>query len=570
MRKDLYTNGSVDLPKINKQRSFFDLTHSSHIDMCSGILYPIDQVIEICPGDTFDYSHALNIRMTNPPKTPTSDTLVFDLYWFYVPHRIVWKNFDKFITNQGPSFYVDANYSYPVMDLQNPNLSGTSYPALNNSALDYLGYGLLNLKGSAIGGAANPSYLPLRGYCKIWNEYFRYESLQTEVLIDEDDTPFSYSNFLNPSAQLSTSTASNYYEAALDPALCWSDLITKKCYANVLLPVNRLPGYFSRALPQPLAGSDVKILEDISINNPYVLNSSGQPASNGNLTVYGSDGDISIDSGLEFLGSINGNLGASSSNTIRSLSNAFALNKFLYIDNVYGKRITEWTYGHFEVNVPDSRVQRPEFLAKRRVYININQIIQSSATETSSPQGNAGAWSQTYDKAHDFVKSFVEFGYLFSLGCIRVLNHSFSQGIDKHWAYRSRFDFMLPEFNNVGDQEVKLYEIYPEVISGLSNFDATFGYQERYAHLKMIPSRVAGYMRPQHPQTLAVYTYTDYYASRPYLSAQWMFEPHENVDRTLYINQLTAPAFILDYVADIKSYRTIPYHSIPGGLTGSY
>ena len=143
MRKDLYTNGSVDLPKINKKRSFFDLTHSSHIDMNPGILYPIDQVIEIVPGDTFDYSHRLNIRMSNPPKTPVMDQLVFDIYYFYVPNRIVWNNWDNFITNySGSNYYTNFSGSYPIIQLHNLANGDTK---LFYSVLDFLGYPPVNI-----------------------------------------------------------------------------------------------------------------------------------------------------------------------------------------------------------------------------------------------------------------------------------------------------------------------------------------------------------------------------------------------------------------------------------------
>ena len=563
MRKDLYTNGSVDIPKISRKRSFFDLSHSSHIDMNVGILYPVDQVIMIMPGDTFDYSHRLNIRMTNPPKTPTMDQLVLDLYYFYVPNRIVWDHWDQFITNNSGNFYVNANYTIPTLDVQGASTS-TYFNSLSCSLLDYLGYGGIGTLGAALDSKCNPSALPSRGYYKIWNEYFRYESLQTEILVPTNDTiitPF-----------LTMATTLTYYEAACATNTSYfTTFIAQPLFMNVLAPVNRLPGYFSRSLPQPLAGSDVKILEDIQIGvsgKAVKFNFDDEVVSGSPLKVLSSSASTTMyepvgDAGLV---SISGSLGSSTSNTIRALSNAFALNKFLYIDNLYGKRITEWTYGHFGVNVPDSRVQRPEFLAKKRVYININQIMQSSATDSTSPQGNAGAWSQTFDKGHDFTKSFVEFGYLFTLGCIRVLNHSYSQGIDRHWSYRSRYDFPLLEFSNVGDQEVYGREIYFDSSTPLY----TWGYQERFAEAKMIPSRVAGLMRPQVPGTLAIWTYTDLYTAKPTLSATWIMEPRNNIDRTLFFNQYTAPAFILDYVADIKSYRTLPYHSVPGGLTGSW
>lgn len=568
MRKDLYTNGSVDLPAITKKRSFFDLTHSSHIDMNVGSLYPLDQVIPIMPGDTFDYSHRLNIRMTNPPKNPTMDQLVFDIYWFYVPNRIVWDNFDNFITNKASNYYSDFSFTYPVCDIQNPNLSGSAYPKLEGSVLDYLGFGCLAFKGSSVGGAFNPSALPVRGYYRIWNEYFRYEPLQSEILVGTTDTAIPYTAYMNIN-NLGSSSAQDFYQASADQANVYNDLMNLQCYGYCLAPVNRLPGYFSRSLPQPLAGSDVKILEDVQIGNTsnfikatwYSAPGSSayiETASN-NTTDY-----LESASNGSKLVAFSGKL-SSTDNSIRALANAFALNKFLYIDNIYGKRITEWTYGHFGVNVPDSRVQRPEFLAKRRIYININQIMQSSETTTSSPQGNAGAWSQTFDSAKDFVKSFVEFGYLHTMACIRVLNHSYSQGIDKHWTYRTRFDYPLPEFQNAGDQEVKGYEIYADT----STPGFTWGYQERYAECKMIPSRVAGHMRPQSSNTLAVWTYTDYYSSKPTLSATWIIEPTANFERTQYFAQSVAPSFIVDSVIDLKAYRSLQYHSIPGGLTGS-
>lgn len=564
MRSDLYTNGSVDLPKIKKGRSFFDLTHSNSCDMNVGVLYPIDQAIQVVPGDTFDYSHRLNIRMTNPPKTPTFGTLAFDIYWFYTPNRILWRNWDRFITGNYNQGYNVVTPSMPVVDIQNSSLSSANniLKDLHFSVLDYLGFGNLSIIGTGATGLFNPQLLPVRAYYYCWNEFFRYESLQKEVLIDFDDTSMSY---LTYAPVLSNIQVSSFYNLNLktNDSSIYNHLMSKKYFGLALMPVNRLPGYFSRCLPQPQAGSDVKILENLTLSSVTTINSSGST-----ITGSLSTGATGLTAGGTNASLKSNNVGGES-NTIRALSNAFALNKFLYIDNVYGQRITEWTYGHFGVNVPDGRVQRPEYLAKKRVYINVNQIIQSSETTQTSPQGNAGAWSQTYDSGYDFAKSFVEYGFLLTLGCIRVLNHTFSQGIDKFWSYRSKFDYYLPEFNNTGDETVFTDELYPAVASGQSNHTA-FGYQERYAHLKMIPSKVCGYMRPGITGSLAIWNYADLYSSAPTLSATWMMEPRDNVDRTLFFSQDTAPAFILDYVADIKAYRTMPYHSIPGGLTGSW
>lgn len=566
MRKDLYTSGSVDLPKISKGRSYFDLSHSSHIDMNIGMLYPIDQVIQIVPGDTFDYKHRLNIRMTNPPKTPTMDQLVFDIYFFYVPHRIVWDNFDKFITNYSDDFYSGNNLTVPTIPLT--GASNTVLTDLNHSIFDYLGYNAAGVVGAGSSNnkpLLNPNALPIRSYYLTWNEYFRYETLQTPVDIYKGDSEITTN-------MITATSGDTYYMATCNPATYWNTYHSKRYQAFCVMPVNRLPGYFSRALPEPLAGDDVSIINDIYLYNPlFKMDNVGQADPSDFANASGSYSDFAMSNGrLQIDGddilAIQATGLPSLSNNIRSLSQAFSLNKFLYIDNVYGKRLTEFTYGHYGVNVPDERVQRPEFLAKRRIYLNINQVVQSSATDTTSPQGNAGAWSQTFDQAKDFVKSFVEFGSLLTLGCIRVLNHTFAQGIDKLWTQRSRLDFMFPEFVNTGDQPLYLRELY-----GTSNSPVSvFGYQERYAELKFIPSRVAGYMRPQVSNSLALWTYTDYYLTSPALSAQWMFEPHNNFNNTIYIADTTAPSFILDYVADIGAYRTLPYHSVPGELTGNW
>ena len=556
MRKDLYTNGSVDIPRISKKRSFFDLSHSNHLDMNAGVLYPID-CFPIMPGDSMEYGHRLNIRMTNPPKTPTMDQLVLDLYYFYSPNRIVWEHWDQFITNNSGNYYVNANYTIPILDVQGASTS-TYFNDLHCSVLDYLGYGGLNQLGAANNSLCNPNALPVRMYYKIWNEYFRFSPLQTEVLVPTNDTPIK--------PFLLMSETMTYYDALrVTNTSWWSSHISKTLFDCVLMPVNRLPGYFSRALPQPIAGAEIKILEEIQVDSPKFYKNNNSPnyslLSNGNVSAFG--GEL-MDYDGDLASRITGSLGATASNSIRALSNAFALNKFLYIDNLYGKRITEWTYGHFGVQVPDSRVQRPEFLGKKRVYININQIMQTSETDTTA-QGHAGAWSQTFDQGHDFTKSFVEFGYVIGVACIRVLNHSFAQGVDKHWSARTRFDFPMLEFVNTGDEEVKKFEIFFDNNAPLS----TWGYQERYASWKMIPSRVCGQMRPTYTQPLSIWTYTDYYSTAPTLSATWIMEPRANIDNTLYVSSSVAPSFILDYVADIKAYRTLPYHSIPGGLTGS-
>ena len=289
MRKDLYTNGSVDIPRISKKRSFFDLSHSNHLDMNAGVLYPID-CFPIMPGDSMEYGHRLNIRMTNPPKTPTMDQLVLDLYYFYSPNRIVWEHWDQFITNNSGNYYVNANYTIPILDVQGASTI-TYFNDLHCSVLDYLGYGGLNQLGAANNSLCNPNALPVRMYYKIWNEYFRFSPLQTEVLVPTNDTtikPF-----------LLMSETMTYYDALrATNTSWWSSHITKTLFDCVLMPVNRLPGYFSRALPQPIAGSDIRILEDITVvgkgsGNKLMFNFDQNPSSSDQIYSASTSGKTS-------------------------------------------------------------------------------------------------------------------------------------------------------------------------------------------------------------------------------------------------------------------------------------
>lgn len=554
MRKDKYFGNTFDLPKISKQRSFFDLTHSSHLSMNAGLLVPLDQPWEIVPGDTWDVSHRIQVRMPNPPKTPTMDQLVFDIFYFYVPNRIVWKNWDSFITGDTGNDYSElSDLSVPQITFTNDE--ETVYD-LSFSLVDYLGVNILKIpEVSKIGNGLKVSVLPFRGYYKIWNEYFRYQSLQDPVLIRDDDVGYGYLG----------SSSNDYWKI---PFTSRYDTFLNAEYAYfTLMRVNRLPDYFSTALPQPVAGPDVKILNDVGINDP-LFNFINAPGSSVALYTTDSTSSSRVNADDININSITGSLDGVD-NSIRALSQAFALNKLLYIDNIYGRRITEWTYGHYGVSVPDERVQRPEYLCKRRIYINMNQIMQSSATTEDSPQGNAGAWSLTYHESSDFLKSFVEFGYVFCLGCVRVLNHTYAQGIPKGFMRKSRFDYYMTEFNNVGDQSLLNYEVYFDPTDDDYNY-GSFGYVERYADYKYLSSRVAGHMRPQAPDTLAVWTYTDYYEDQVFLSDEWKREPIENIDRTFFFDHETAPQFIIDMVFDIKAYRTMPYNSMPGGLTNGY
>lgn len=553
----------TDNPKINKRRSYIpNLSHKSQIDFNPGFLVPLDRPWEILPGDTWKVKHSLKIRMTNPPKVPVMDQLVFDIYYFYVPFRIVWTNFDKFITGDtGTDWEKISDLVVPKLQIESPFVSG--------DLLDFLGV----FHGDSTDSSIFINALPIRGYYDIWNWYFRYEPLQEELYIYKGDSNIDYIGSVTMSELIDLPYSNDY-------AIYMENLRSDPQENPLLAPVNKLDDYFTRVLPKPQAGPDINIL---GLNN--VVLGVSDPLNDSLVgifdTSYSDNTNYSINAFVE-AGKTSGNLGSTlgglvgisgqfagvTGNTIRDLRMAFALDSLLTIDARYGRRINEYTIGHYGVTVPDFRVDMPEFLSHKRIYINVNQVIQSSSTTADSPQGNVGAWSETVDSGFDFVKSFVEHGLVYSLGCVRVLNRTYSQGIDKMFTRNTRFDFYIPALANISDTPVYINQLYDTFGE---HFMDVFGYQEAWADYKYLPNHVANHMRPQVQNTLAIYNYAEYYSSVPTLSEAWIIEPANELDRTMYLEASSIVShFVIDIYFNIEAYRTMPLHSLPGTLTNSW
>ena len=553
-----------DNPRIRKRRSYIPgMKHKAQLDFNAGLLVPMDKPLEVLPGDTFKLKHSLKIRMTNPPRVPVMDQLVLDLYFFYAPCRILWENFDKFITGDTGTDWTK------ISDLTIPQLECTDF--VQGSLLDYLGcsnYGYTSTEGGAtVAHNWSVNALPVRMYYSVWNHYFRFEPLQSELYFSLGDS--------NVTQSATTSTLIGYYYSG-NLTSFYSGVRSEAVSKCVLMPVNKLADYFTRALPQPQAGPDVQIL---GLDNTILSDSTG--------LIFGATGDMQADEGLSWennglsstvygsesnnrIGSISGSLTGITGNTIRDFRMAMAIDQLLTVDARYGRRINEYSIGHYGVNVPDYRIDFPEFLSHRRVYLNVNQVIQSSASESNSPQGNVGAWSDTIDSSFDFVKSFVEHGYIMALGCVRVLNRTYSQGLDRLWTRISRFDFYDPLLANISDLPVYVSQLYAQ-LSATNEVTSIFGYQEAWADYKYVSNHIANHCRPESPNTISVWNYAEYYSSRPYLSEEWLAEDISVINRTMYLEASnTVSQFIIDIYYDYDVYRTMPLHSLPGGLTNSW
>lgn len=259
-------------------------------------------------------------------------------------------------------------------------------------------------------------------------------------------------------------------------------------------------------------------------------------------------------------------ISATSSISINTLREAFAIQRFLERSARSGSRYIETIEGHFNVKSPDARLQRPEYLGGKRIPINISQVVQMSGTESSSgtqqtAQGNVAAYSLTADKSGSFTKSFTEHGMIIGLMCVRT-EHTYQQGINKMFSKKRIYEFYWPEFSHLSEVPILRKEIFATGSS--NNDDATFGFNEVYYEYRYKPSMVAGEMRSKATNSLDVYHFADDYASAPSLGQSWIQETHTNIDRTLAVTSAVSNQFIADIYFSLRCARPMPTYSVPG------
>ena len=218
---------------------------------------------------------------------------------------------------------------------------------------------------------------------------------------------------------------------------------------------------------------------------------------------------------------------------------------------------------------PDARLQRPEYLGGNRVPININQVVQQSATASGeTAQGTVTGMSVTTDTHSDFTKSFTEHGFVIGVMVARY-DHTYQQGLERFWSRKDRFDYYWPVFANIGEQAVKNKEIFaqgPGVkdTAGAVIDDQVFGYQEAWADYRYKPSRVTGEMRSQYAQSLDVWHLADDYSALPMLSDSWIREDKANVDRVLAVTSSVSNQLFADIYIKNRTTRPMPMYSVPG------
>lgn len=520
------------VPSVKIERSSFDRSHGHKSTFNEGELVPF-YVDEALPGDSFNLRATMFARIATLLKPPM-DNMWLESFFFSVPYRLVWQNWEKFNGEQtDPGDSTDFEIPYVL----SPATTGWQ----TGSLADYMGIpvGVPGLKHSS---------LPFRAAALCYNHWFRDQNLQQTITVPLGDGPDSDTSAIFQLRRINK--AHDYFTSGLP----WP----QKTNQEVTLPVGATAPVISDYSEVHLVAAG-----DTTNNRNFVfVDSTG---TGGTQPFLGADGgNLASGTAVQF-GDVTGlqaDLSQATATTVNALRQAFQLQRLFERDARGGTRYPEVLKAHFGVRDPQFDVlQRPQYLGGGKTAVVAHTVPQASPTGTyaDTPQGNLAAYGTIQATGHGFTKSFTEHCIIIGFVAVRS-DQNYQYGLERMWSRQTRFDHYWPALAHLGEQSILNKELFAQ---GTAADDEVFAYQERFAEYRYKPSRISGLFRSNETNgtPLDFWHLAQEYANLPTLSSEFI-EENAPVDRIIAVP--SEPHFIFDSFIKLTCARPMPIFSVPG------
>nr|QJB19320.1 MAG: major capsid protein [Microvirus sp.] len=483
---------------LHPSRSVFDLSYDKKFTCDMAQLIPV-LCDEMVPGDFFQVGNQAVVRF-QPLVAPILHEINCYVHYFFVPYRILWEDWEDFISGG-----FNGGFSDPI-----PEWEPTDTTV--GSLWDFLGFPV-----GVDPDGAYPIDMPRRAYNLIYNEYYRDENLITEVALTNE-------SILNR---------------------CW-----EKDYFTSSLPWQQR----GTAPALPISGSTSAVWHESDFRGLPPEYNFGYIASGADSRGY-IDNNTALYNALDHFNSNTVDLSTASTFDIADLRLAFQIQKWMERNARAGARYTEFLQSHFGVSPRDERLQRPEYIGGSKNPVIISEVLQTSSTDATTPQGNLAGHGIAVSDAYCGKYHAKEFGLI--MGIMSIMPRSaYSQGIDKQWLRKTKYDFYFPEFANLSEQAILNAEICATDVD-THNLDI-FGYQGRYDEMRTKNSMIVSQMRSTF----------DYWhlgrqfdiGSPPVLNSDFV----QCVPRKDIFAVPSEPGLIVNFSNIIKAFRPLPYMAVPG------